>query len=358
MNKKFAILVSALGLTFAAHAGVKVTSIDLNTTRTDGFLSIALEGRSRDLPDISVEGRVIEITLSQAEPFDGISKNVKGAQLTANSQDGKAVIRALLPYEVNPDLVNLGWKNKNIEVVFPRGKSAVKVPAPFVSNQMVSKVSKDVLNEDYLNKLMKDNSATKEVAAPTKVEKKDEVKLKQASVAKVEVRKQDNFSFAGYAAKFAVFLAMVLGLFYGIVQVLKKGVFRRGKLGFLNNTKMIEVLSTTYVSPKRSLMIVKAHKQIFLVANSESGLEFLSEMKDTAGLIKEGEKVVTGNNFDTNLGLAETTEVSEVKLKEDITTSAAFEEKGFSKLAVAKDIVKFSDELKKKARKLKPIEFN
>ena len=51
--------------------------------------------------------------------------------------------------------------------------------------------------------------------------------------------------------------------------------------------------------------------------------------------------------------------LSDIKLKENIMESTPFkEEKGLSKIAVAKDIVKFSDELKKKAKKLKPIEFN
>jgi hypothetical protein len=48
-----------------------------------------------------------------------------------------------------------------------------------------------------------------------------------------------------------------------------------------------------------------------------------------------------------------------VKLKENIMESTPFkEDRGLSRIAVAKDIVKFSDELKKKAKKLKPIEFN
>lgn len=109
---------------------------------------------------------------------------------------------------------------------------------------------------------------------------------------------------------------------------------------------------------ERSLMIVKAHKQIFLVSNSESGIQFLSEMTDTTGLIKEGEKLVTGANFDTNLGNLEATEGPVFKIKEDINQSTPVpEEKGIAALS-AKDIVKFSDELKKKAKKLKPIEFN
>lgn len=391
MNKIFAVCGLALFVSINAFAGVKVTSVDLTTSGTNGFVSIALDGRSNELPDVKVNGKIIEITIAHSDGFEAIFKNVKGARLSANSLNGKAIVRAALPYEVAPGSVDIGFKNSNIEVIFPRGviaapsapKTAYEdatapkekaVVKPAVPASVESKVSKDLLNEDYLNKLMKEQNAPKAAAAPV-VEKSDEIKVKQASIAKIETKiptqnknvpkvsnSVDNFSFAGYAAKFTIFLAVVLGLFYGVVQILKKGVFSKGKLGFLNNTKMIEVLSTTYIAPKRSLMIVKAHNQIFLVANSESGFTFLSEMTDTTGLIKAGEKHVTGTNFDMNLAASnENNEEAEmlIKLKENIMESTPFqEEKGLAKLAVAKDIVKFSDELKKKAKKLKPIEFN
>lgn len=378
MNRKFALSTLMVLATLGAQAGVKVTSLDLKTNGPNGFVNITLEGRSNELPDFKVIGKTIEITLSDADAFSTISKTVSGAELKANSVQGKAVITATLPYELESDKVNLGWKNKNIEVSFPRGKVAkndteglntIKPKAiekkepvlakkeiiPSVSN--TPSVAKESLNEEYLNNLMK--------AEVKKTEPKaDEVKVQQSSIAKAEeiqetkesLNKNDNFSFAGYAAKFAGFLALVLGIFYGVVQVLKKGVFNRGKLGFLNNSQMIQVLSTTYVSPKRSLMVVKVHQQIFLIANSESGITFLSEMNDTTGLIKEGEKQVTGTNFDVNLGAAEITDAP-IKLKENINESTPIPEKGIAGMS-AKDIVKFSDELKKKAKKLKPIEFN
>ena len=370
MFRKTAVLALTILASFGAHAGVKVTSLDLKTNGTNGQINVAIDGRSGELPDLKVFGKTIEIVLSDAEPFNSIFKNVSGALLSANVVNGKAVVKVVLPYDVNPSSVDLGWKNKNIEVIFPRGKVAKTTqdtPAPVVKkvkteNKILAKVESSVpresLNEDYLNKLMHEDSAK---AAPEI--NKDEVKVQQAAIAKANLEvnepKADNFSFAGYAAKFSVFLALVLGLFYGVVQLLKKGVFNRGKLGFLNNSQMIQVLSTTYVAPKRALMVVKAHKQIFLVASSENGLQFLSEMTDTSGLIKEGEKLVTGTNFDVNLGVAETTTTENTfKLKENITESAPLpEEKGIQALT-AKDIVKFSDELKKKAKKLKPIEFN
>jgi flagellar biogenesis protein FliO len=375
-----------------ALAGVKVTSVELTTNGNHGYVNIALDGRSNDLPDIKVYGKIIEVTVANADGFNAIFKNVKGAQLSANSLNGKAVVKAVLPYDVSSESVEVGFKNSNIEVIFPRGKvvkeNITAFAAPVLAPKEVikpvlektldqkaeNKVAKDLLNEDYLNKLMKEENAPKAGFAEANTVKADEINVKQAAIAKIETKiptkskhvpmaisSSNNFSFAGYAAKFTIFLAVVLGLFYGVVQLLKKGVFSRGKLGFLNNTKMIEVLSTTYIAPKRSLMIVKAHKQIFLVANSETGFTFLSEMTDTSGLMKEGEKFVTGSNFDMNLGSAEKTEESEmlIKLKENIMESFPVnEERGLSKIAIAKDIVKFSDELKKKAKKLKPIEFN
>lgn len=399
MNKMFAISLLALSFSSISLAGVKVTSVGLSTSGQNGYVNISLDGRSNELPDVKVYGKVIEVILANAEGFDAIFKNVKGAQLSANSLNGKAIVKAILPYNIPAESVNVGFKNSSIEVVFPRGKAVsgnkttayegagvspkevqeVKAPVPAQTLDKISenKVSKDILNEDYLNKLMQEEGAPKANQIVGGEVKADEVKLKQAAVAKVNPEQQpsaqstsavpkaanssDNFSFAGYAAKFTIFLTLVLGLFYGVVQMLKKGVFKRGKLGFLNNSQLIEVLSTTYVAPKRSLMVVRAHKQIFLVSNSESGLTFLSEMTDTSGLMKEGEKFVTGTNFDMNLGNAENSTEAEtlVKLKENIMESTPVaEDKGISKIAVAKDIVKFSDELKKKAKKLKPIEFN
>ena len=395
LSKIFVVAVLTL-VTFGTFAGVKVTNLDLRTEGPNGFLNVVLDGRSNDLPDVKVFGNSIEITLTDALPFNAITKNIRGAVLSANILNGKAIIRATLPYAIEASSVDLGWKNSDIEVLFPRGvvsaansnltkKINVVVPAvtetkavkdnkieapkkapvlngePGATASKIGAVKKEELNEDYLNKLMNEGKDS-----PTAETKKDEIKLgvsaPERNTTKVDVPKvsTNNFSFAGYAAKFTVFLALVLGLFYGVVQVLKKGVFNKGKLGFLNNGKMIEVISTTYVAPKKSLMIVKAHKQLFLVANSETGLQFLAEMKDTTGIIKEGEKSITGTNFDLNMLNAEANdETSTITLKENIMESTPVkEETALSRIAKATDVVKFSEELKKKARKLKPIEFN
>lgn len=357
-------------------AGVKVTSLDLKTDGPKGIFLINLEGRASELPDIKVLGKTIELTINGAENFNSISKNVKGAYLSANVLNGKIISKLTLPYDVKSNEVSLGWNKNSIEVNFTRPSSLIQKPLIINNPQTASAVKvensfkKESLDESYLKKLIEEDVNQSENAKNKIVQDsnnlKDEVHLKQSAIVEsTQVLEATNknpsgeFSFAGYTAKFSFFLGLVLALFYGVVQVFKRGIFKRGKLGFLNNEQMIQVLSTTYLAPKRSLMIVKAHKQIFLVANSENGIHFLSEMNDTSGLIKEGEKIVTGNNFDLSLNQAQDlTNEDSFKIKENINESTPVaEKKGIQSLS-PKDIARFSDELKKKAKKLKPIEFN
>lgn len=357
MNRKFAIVSLSIMISASALAGVKVTSLNYAKEGNEEKIKIQLSGRTTDLPDVVVKNKTIEIYMSNSEAFEAIKKDFDGRVITATKKDGKAYIKASLPSNVIENSMNVDFKDNQISLAFK--SEAVALPkrapkdvktndAPKKTTQ-ASNVKKENLNEDYLTRLAEEDTKPTPVVAP--VAQEDTIKTTQAapSIATTpEVKKSNDFSMVGYAVKFSVFLAAVLGLFYGVVQLMKKGLFNKGKLGFLNNSTMIEVLSTTYVAPKRSLMIVKAHKQVFLVSNSENGLTFLSEMTDTAGLFKEGEKILTGANFDTNLDTAESSNF-EIKLKENIHESTP---------VATKDVAKFSEELKKKAKKLKPIEFN
>lgn len=392
--KKLLIVTLAL-MSLAANAGVKVNSLELKSTGANGSVVIGLAGHSSKQPDLKINGNTIELSIPDADQFTAHNKkrtlNTKlDTSLTAENNNGTAVIKVQLPFSLagKNESVALTWKNNNIEVVFPVQKTAAKpstTTTPAKENKADSvavstKITKDVLDEEYLNNLVKEQNGIKAQAekaeaknpsaAPAPVTQ-DKVEAKQAAVYRETHIRQPNaamgngneYSFVGYAVKFTVFLALVLGLFYGVVQLMKRGVFKRGKLGFLNNSQMIEVLSTTYIAPKRSLMVVKAHKQVFLVSSSESGLQFLSEITDTSGIIKETEKFITGNNFDTKFDESAADDYidAKIKLKENIMESTPIKENtnALSKVSEAtKDIVKFSDELKKKARKLKPLEFN
>lgn len=366
MKRKLVVFSLVSLVSQMTFAGVKVSTVSYESRGNESFVKIAVEGKSNELPEMNIKDQLLEITLGDAEDFKAINKTSDGINLTARSVKGKAIVWAKLPFKVKENEVNLGWKNNQIEVTFPTGKivevkkeaTPVKVAAAAIVKPAKESPLKNELNEDYLNKLSKKMEAPEE----KKVAKVDDaVSVTQSSIAKnaeVKAPVNNGFSFAGYAAKFTVFLALVIGAFYAVVSIFKKGVFNRGKLGFLNNSQLIEVISTTYISPKRSLSVIRAHKQVFLVSNSEAGVSLISEITDTAGLIKVGEKELTGTNFDMKLEDVREEE-TEIKVKEDIFASTPVEDNSaFEKFVTKKDIVKFSDELKKKAKKLKPIEFN
>jgi hypothetical protein len=106
--------------------------------------------------------------------------------------------------------------------------------------------------------------------------------------------------------------------------------------------------------------MVQAHKQVFLIATSETGVHFLSEIKDTAELIKSGEQFVTGTNFDNEVTGADNRDVT-FKTKDNSRLTAeleALENENFMSDKVApkiKDTVKFSDQIKSKVKNMKQL---
>ena len=113
------------------------------------------------------------------------------------------------------------------------------------------------------------------------------------------------------------------------------------------------------VTHQRDTNLIEVKVPLLTIKNNQ----FLSEITDTSGIIKETEKFITGNNFDTKFDESAADDYidAKIKLKENIMESTPIKENtnALSKVSEAtKDIVKFSDELKKKARKLKPLEFN
>jgi len=239
---------------------------------------------------------------------------------------------------------------------------------PVAANVRKPAIVKEDLGEDFLKKL-ENEAAPVAKAAPVKIigqtakpvvaagpikqvklTLKDEIKNSQAAP-----KREDNFSIVTYAGKFVAFLGVVLMFFWAMVQLMKKGVLSKGKLGFLNGSSLVSVLSTTYVGPKRSLLLVKAHNQVFLVAASEAGFEFLSEVRDVPGLVKEGERFIVGENFDDVQKVEDNAPAKEIKVKEDIYQSRPVEEKN-ALATVNRDIARFSDELKKKVKNLKALQ--
>lgn len=391
------ILTTFLTFLLVFHSSIvmaagKVQIKDVNYQRLgakQGMISIALKGNLKDAPKLTIKDNIIQVALKGSYVWPKINKKITvnkrfDASLIAYQMDKEVTrVRAILPFSLKgmENQIFLSERNGKIELNFPKlGKRSGRVLALGTVGD-VRKANKKVkpssYDESYLQKLLKDQSSVPEVKIEKQVKNKAKSKTKEKTVNFLNKttpnKKSDsvNMALAGreksaksafpmgeYIGKFIAFLALVLLLFYGVISLMKKGVFKKGKLGFLNSTKAVEVLNTTYVGPKRTVLMIRAHNQVFLVGNSEKGMHSLGEITDVTGLLKTGEKDVSGSNFDTNLGTAEQGE-KEFRIKEVLSEVAVTNEPKTSTALVksdAKDKVRFSDQIKNKVKGLKPLQ--
>lgn len=348
--KTLVILLAAITSLDLSAADITIKGADLqNAKGSQARLLIRHAGIINDNPTISVNDKVLSITIPNSGLGSKINKKINGTTLSATMTGEETVaINIALPYSLKGREADVAitLKEGSIDVNYPRlnveKKVVTQAPsrAPGITDKAIvldttaNNAEAEALDESYLSSLVqKQDKLAEQKHANDATEAKiadqgdtDRVNLTQSSVAKAATKTQStgeqtsepaksNFSIAGYVGKFVAFLSLMIAGFYGVLTLFKKGIIKKGKLGFLHSTKLVEVLSTTHIAPKRSLMMVKAHKQVFLISSTEQGVVYLSEIKDVAGLIKTGEEEVTGSNFDTNLYSANKTE-KQFKLKE------------------------------------------
>lgn len=395
VNKYFFTFLTFTALNVYAES-VIVKNLDLKQAKGLGLLTVKLQGNLNENPELNIVGKTIELKIPNAHT-NKIVRKFGDVTLIASQLDRSTVkVLATLPSSLvgKESLVNVTLKDGEVALNFPstsvvatntkisRGPSVIAEKTIDESTP----IGAEKLDENYLQKIEKEQIKLAEQKHPevnkdtvnNTNESLDRVKLSQSAVQKAtggEVKTKEgetksSFSVIGYIGKFVAFLSVMLLGFYGVLTLFKKGVIKKGKLGFLHSTKLVEVLSTTHVAPKRTLMMVKAHKQVFLIANSETGMQLISEINDVAGIIKTGEAEITGSNFDTNLATANSTNrefklknedyvdydsldemLNEPEIASETMTNAA---KAIEKNPV-KDSVRFSDQIKTKIKGLKQL---
>ena len=361
---------------------VKLQDIKVKKLNADwGRMEIILDKFSEEIPQLKIFGRNVELlmpgVLSSSEIVKKISLRKKFDTTMIGRQVSKNVSKAVLvfPNSIShiKERINVEMKGKKVYLNFPIPKkqlrSSSRVPKKGVARKTFKQQKgspKDSYDEGYLQKLLNEKKRHKNNdisinRVPTlpldSIRKKggDAVQTKVSSQAKGG----NPFSFLTQIGKFASFLVLVIFIFYGLVLLIKKNIFNKGKLGFLNSTKIVEVLNTTYISPKRNVMLIKAHNQVFLIGSSEKGLHPLGEINDINGLLKKGERELSGNNFDTTLNSA-ATENKEFNLKKMLEQTSEEEKKEPSKIEdevkTVKDKVKLSDQIRSKVKGLKSLQ--
>lgn len=363
-------LLTAFALSSNAFANIKIKKVDMKKFGDKGKINIYYDGLLKDYPTLQVSGKSVLIDIPNAQVnqtinkgFSFATKNTKDTTIQASQKSAnKAKFKAVLPYSLTSmrDKVSLMIKDNRIELVVPHKSikvAVIKKPMDVQKEQFKKKNPKKYLNEKYLENLIKENGNVA-IAQPKTVTAKqtDTVKTSAAASQAVKNTGKKSLNYLDMAGKFVAVIGVMLLFGLGVITLMKKGFIKKGKLGFLNKTDQIQVLSQTYIAPKKSLMMIKAHDQVFLVSNTEAGIHPISEMKNPMGILKAGEKAVVGMNFDDNVDLAQEDKLLDEKitLKRDITQSN--KESSLSDYLGIKDQVKFSDQIKKKVKGLKPLQ--
>ncbi len=210
---------------------------------------------------------------------------------------------------------------------------------------------------------------------------RDEVAQKFSAVEKEGKRdplaeKEESFSpqrddLFSFVLKFALFIGLIVGGSFLLLNLFKRKVLKKGKLSFLSNQNTLSVITQTYLGPKRSLILVKAESQVFLIASSETGINFLSEIKNPSSIMKASELEASGNNFDSKLADERRGEIKEFPLKEhpprpssNVSQNASKGREGEGeregeregKQSTSKDEEKFSEQIRSKLKSLRPLQ--
>ena len=295
---------------FNSFAKNQVESINLNKSGNE--FNVVLKNNEKVELTQEIKENIFQIEVENAIVWPKIEKMITHPEMG----------------RINAMAYQFNSKTVRVRFVFDRPKSLQKI-TPNVrlhDKKILFSYTKNTVpsvnkyDESYLSGLLEDQKK--------KEQKRDEIKLNLSSVKKEKSEptvSKINFSVWGYVAKFFSFLAVMLLFLYGGLQFVKKGAFKRGKIGFLNNSELIKVLATHHLGNKKSLMIVQASEQVFLLSGGDQGLSLISELNHPTDVRKKGEEILFGSNFDSSVETEEKNE-KEFKVKENISESLPLDE--------------------------------
>lgn len=355
---RFLILFNLITLIFlwlgsSANASVEVNEVNWLKEKDFLVLKVQYEGKIKEFPEIKVVNNKYFFQWPNATvaakvklPND-ISTKVS-TQLNSTNQMSWIFLNNFRGGDPRESNVTIKVKDQTLLLYFPPNEEVLNVQAKKVVNTIsdakVIKVNRDYKNNDnkeqsdYLQYLL--SSVAKEGANTNKIGRMEEdnklqknnvisnnQKREKSATENTEVShkgiigkatSETNFSVMNQKNSFSTkamgetqwtYLLRVAGSFLGVLlvvlllaQMFKKIVLGgKGKLGFLNSTQVVEILNTTYIAPKRQLILVRVHDQVVLLSSAENGISFLTEINDLSTLLKKGEKEISGTNFDSNM---------------------------------------------------------
>lgn len=352
--KKILIFATFTLLSLSAYANQRVESIGYRNLSNNHFFEVNYKDGKKPDAKLEFKPNVIQLSLPNTIVWPKQEKRVR--------PEGANFDVSILAYQFTKDSVRF-------RIVFPdnltvdQSKVSLRETGKgyriiWKNDQAVSKgnAKPSSYDESYLNKLLNEKPKADKVA---KVENKTiqllEKSLKEdkvnSALAATSKEGESGNNLNDYLFKFVMIVLVMAGMLVVALHLMRKGVLKKGKLNFLRNTNQIEQISSTHLSPKRSLHLVKVAGQVFFIGATDNGISLISEINSPGNVLKEAEKILSGDNFESNLQDVEArpeAESVQVKIKEDITTS--------SKDGLEEKKSEFVNQLKQRVKNLKSLQ--
>ncbi len=112
--------------------------------------------------------------------------------------------------------------------------------------------------------------------ADTTIMQTDSLSTSESEITQLPFQSSNQFNFIKLITKTSGYLAVIVALIFGLVYLMKKYVYNKKDSGV--NAGAVRVISSTFVSPKKSIMMVEAIGRILLVSVTDSNMSLLTEM--------------------------------------------------------------------------------
>ena len=128
--------------------------------------------------------------------------------------------------------------------------------------------------------------------------------IKAQTTTKSNLTNTSNFDLANWMIRMLLFLCLIIGLIYISLYLLKKYVYRTVSD---KSDGIFQILESTSIAPKKSLVLVKVLNRLLVLGISESQINTLTEFEETAvsdqlTKIQATNLARSGVNFQTQLG--------------------------------------------------------
>jgi len=291
---------------------------------------ISLDQPLREAPEIDLFRNIIQLSFKNVQAWP--SQEVK--EKTAGEKAKTLGFEKMIAYQYNPEVarvrilfnseserfkekVRLTSEGRAVELFLPaeagesqgvaavrdQVKSAQSAPTS-TSRQLRSPVEQEIIQE-----VMKEEpSSNNAMRTPAGVTEETETHTKEKSVIGVSSFAKTFFSL------FAVVALIVLAAF-AFKKFYKKGSFP--SLIGRNKHKVINVIESHFIGPKKTISLVKVANQYFLVGVTGESINGIGKVENSSELQRHLDQAMTGENFEEELVTeAESPDPKTFKLKE------------------------------------------